>query len=37
LVVTKFEPPDERERQGHDPREDLDEMIVGGLSYGEVM
>jgi len=34
LVVTKFEPPDERERQGHDPREDLDEMISGGLSYG---
>jgi hypothetical protein len=37
LVVTKFEPPDERERQGHDPREDDDELLVGGLSYGEVM
>ena len=37
LCVTKFEPPDERERQWHDPREDDDELLVGGLSYGEVM
>ena len=34
LVATKFEPPDEREHQGHDPNDDRDEMIGGGLHYG---
>jgi len=34
LVATKFEPPDEREHQGHDPNDDRDEMIEGGLHYG---
>jgi hypothetical protein len=34
LVVTKFEPPDEREHQGHDPQDDRDEMLVGDLAYG---
>jgi hypothetical protein len=37
LVVTKFAPPDERERQGHDPKEDADELLSGGLTYGMAM
>lgn len=33
LIVAKFPPPDERERQGQAPDYDRDEMLEGGLSY----